>query len=238
MTVYRALHELEKQNLIIRTVGGAMLRPASEYSSKLTDRQLVEADVKHLIGMAASKYINEHETVIFDAGTTVLEVAKAIPNLMQLTVVTNSLLTATILGQYPHVTVMMPSGVYHAETGSLLGPYTNQFIQEIHADTLLLSTAALSIEDGLTNFSMNSVTVKRAMIERVRRVILVADYTKFCRNALITVAPLHRVDILISDDRMPIDLQQRIRQLGIELVLVPSDTHATISYPDPLDHAE
>lgn len=224
MTIYRDLQELEAQNLIIRTVGGAMIRPNLQYGRRWSERLQEQSYVKQLIGKKAAKELSPGQMVIFDAGTTVLEVARHLPNDSYLTAVTNSLPTAAVLGEKDHVQVLVPGGEYHADTGSILGGFTTSFLNQINADVLVLSTAAVDVDQGLSNFSMDSVAVKRVMIARARRVILVCDFSKFQQSALITVAPLAAVDTIITDDRMPEAMRQRVRKLGVDLLLV--------SYPD------
>jgi DeoR family transcriptional regulator of aga operon len=222
MTIYRDLQHLEAQGLIIRTVGGAMIRPTLQYGRRWSERLREQAGVKRRLGAAAAALLRDRETVIFDAGTTVLEVARHLNRGLTLTAVTNSLPTAATLGEYEHVTVLMPGGQLSPDTASLLGPAAVNFLADINADTVVLSTAAVSLEDGLTNFSMDSVAIKRVMIARARRVILVVDYTKFEQHAMITVEPIDCVDHLVSDSRMPDTLRARLEERGIRVTLVPA----------------
>ena len=226
MTIYRDLQQLERQGRVIRTVGGAMIRPTLQYGPRWSERFQKQADVKRRLGAAAAALLREGETVLLDAGTTILEVAHHVSASSHLTVVTNSLPAAAALGECAGITVLMPGGEYHAETASLLGPVATNFLRDIHADTLLLSTAAVSLDQGLTNFSMDSVAMKRAMIAQARRVILVADYTKFRQQALMTVAPITAVHILLTDTRLPLSIRHRLEQLGIQLLLVPDNEEA------------
>ncbi len=221
MTIYRDLQSLEERNLIIRTTGGAIIRPNLQYGRKWAERLKEEPEVKRLLGSQVASLLEPKQVVILDAGTTVLEVARHIPNDLPLTAITNSLPTAAALGEKAMVQVLVTAGEYQPDTASLLGHFTTAFLDQINADVVILSTAVVNVDHGLSNFSVDSVAAKRTMISRVRKVILVTDFTKFQESALITVAPLESIDILVSDDRMPTEVQKKIRKFGVELILVP-----------------
>lgn len=221
MTIYRDLQNLETQDLIIRTTGGAMIKPSLQYGRGWSERLQEQPLVKELLGRHVASLMEPNQVVIFDAGTTVLEVARRIPTHLQLTAITNSLPTATALGEKPHVTVLLAGGQFRPDTASVLGPLTTSFLNQINADIAILSTAAVSLEQGLSNFSLDSVAAKRTMMERARKTILVCDFSKFQQSALITVASLHKVHTMVTDDRMPESMCEKIRQEGVELILVP-----------------
>lgn len=221
MTIYRDLQALETQDLIIRTTGGAMIKPSLQYGRGWSERLQEQPVVKELLGRQVAALVEPNQVVIFDAGTTVLEVARHIPTHLRLTAVTNSLPTATVLGEKPHVTVLLAGGQFRPNTASVLGPLTTSFLNQINADIAILSTAAVNLEQGLSNFSLDSVAAKRTMIARARKTILVCDFSKFQQSALITVSSLRTVHTMVTDDRMPESMREQIQQEGVELILVP-----------------
>ncbi len=221
MTIYRDLQALEERNMIIRTTGGAMIRPHLQYGPGWAERLNEQPMVKQAIGAKAAELLEAHQVVIFDAGTTVLEVARRIPNDLPLTAITNSLPAAAALGEKNAVQVLVTAGEYRSDTASLLGHFTTGFLEQLNADVVVLSSAVVNVAEGLSNFSVDSVAVKRTMIARARKVMLVIDFSKFQQSALITVAPLDSIHVLVSDDRMPLEMQDRILQRGIQLILVP-----------------
>ena len=221
MTIYRDLQALEAQTRIIRTNGGAMIRQNLQYGRGWLERLQEQSFVKQLLGQRVAALVKPGQVVIFDAGTTVLEVARHIPDDMRLTVVTNSLPAVAALGEKKNIDVLLAGGQFRPDTASVLGSFTTAFLNQINADVVVLSTAVVNLEHGLSNFSMDSVAVKRTMITRARRVILVCDFSKFQPSALITVAPLTQVHTLVTDDRLPESMRQQIRNAGVELILIP-----------------
>ncbi|NMP21389.1 DeoR/GlpR family DNA-binding transcription regulator [Sulfobacillus harzensis] len=227
MTIYRDLQALEERNLVIRTSGGAIIRPNLQYGRGWAERLKEQPMVKQALGAKTAQLLEPHQVVIFDAGTTVLEVARRIPNDLPLTAITNSLPAAAALGEKERVQVLVTAGEYRTDTASLLGHFTTDFLEQLNADVVVLSAAVVNVAEGLSNFSVDSVAVKRTMIARARQVILVTDFSKFQQSALITVAPLESIDVLVSDDRMPEDMQDEIRQRGVRLILVPYEVSPT-----------
>lgn len=234
MTIYRDLQDLESRQLIIRTVGGAMIRPNTQFGKRWSERNGPQSSIKQKLGLATAALLQAGQTVIFDAGTTILEVARHVPPDMSLTAVTNSLPTAAVLGEMEQVRVLIPGGQYNPTTGSILGIFSTTFLKQINADICLLSTASMHIEQGLGNFSMESVAVKRTMIARSKKVILVGDYSKFQQTALLTVAPIDAVHVVVTDDRMPQKEHERLDQMGIQTITVPYSSSESTDW-SPVD---
>lgn len=89
------------------------------YGRQCTDLNL---DEKRRIGRAAARLVNPHETILLDAGTTVMEMAKSLPNDLPLTVVTNALNVAIQVGTLPNARVIVLGGSLIRETISTIGP--------------------------------------------------------------------------------------------------------------------
>lgn len=221
MTIYRDLRWLANEGLIIRTAGGAIISPGPEYGRRWKERVHQQSHTKARLGAVTAGMLQDGETVIFDAGTTVLEVARHLIPGRHLITVTNSLPTAATLQEHEHVIVIMPGGQLYPDVMSLLGASAMKFFEDVHADTLVLSASAVSIAQGLMNASLDLAVMERVMLQQAQRVILVTDYTKFQRFAKFTVSPIQSVDYLVCDDRMPFTVQKRLEEQGIHVKLVP-----------------
>lgn len=220
MTIYRDLQELEKRQSIIRTVGGAIIRPGSKKGYSWVDREESARPVKDVIGQEAASLIQDNEIVLLDAGTTVLAVARALREQSPLTIVTHSIPIIILQGNNPNRKLLIPGGQYQPETHSIVGPYVMDFLNDINADTLVMSASAVGVDLGLANVFMDSVAIQRTMIQRARRIILVADYSKFEKTAPMAIVPLSAVDVVVTDSRMPELLRQEIRDMGLDLIIV------------------
>lgn len=177
MAIYRDVQALERRNMVIRTTSGAMIRPHLQYDRGWAERLKEQPLVKQAPGAKVAELLAPHQVVIFDAGITVLEVARRIPNDLPLTTITNSLLpTGAALGEKDKVQVLVTAGEYRADAASLMGYFTTEFLGQLNADVVVLSSAVVNIAQSLSNFKMDSMAVKRMMIVRVRHVVLVTDF--------------------------------------------------------------
>ena len=182
MTIYRDLQALEAQTRIIRTNGGAMIRQNLQYGRGWLERLQEQSFVKQLLGQRVAALLKPGQVVIFDAGTTVLEVARHIPDDMRLTVVTNSLPAVAALGEKKNIDVLLAGGQFRPDTASVLGSFTTAFLNQINADVVVLSTAVVNLEHGLSNFSMDSVAVTCAKCDFSLRFFEISALSPYHRS--------------------------------------------------------
>lgn len=222
VTIRNDLEQLEKQGQLVRDRGGAIAAGPSPVRSLLgiDQRAVLNLDAKQRIGHAAAQRVNPGDTIILDAGTTVIEAARLIGKISPLTVVTNALNVALELGAHSSARVIFLGGMLNREASSTIGPQLEQQLGELVAQKLFLGTQAFDGEHGLTDSTSEIAQVKRAMINAAREVILLTDSSKWHHAGFIKVAPLTELDAIITDEGLPAEARAAIDALGIELVLV------------------
>jgi DeoR/GlpR family transcriptional regulator of sugar metabolism len=199
VTVRQDLEKLEADDLIIREHGGAFLKSIEDQVSSLSLMNRDNMDKKALIGKKAAELIENGEVIIMDSGSTTTEIAKNIVNRRNLTVITNALNIAMLLGSHPGIEVMMTGGEFKPPTLSLTGQKAADFLADIHVDKLFLATAGISLKSGLTYPSISDLVVKKAMIDAADTVYLVADSTKVGKPSLASLGALSLIHYLITD---------------------------------------
>jgi DeoR/GlpR family transcriptional regulator of sugar metabolism len=162
--------------------------------------------------------VDDGETVILDAGSTVMEMARNMVARKSLTVVTTGLNIAAQVGSVPGVHVLVAGGFLSRETVSTVGTMAERDLENLIVDKLFLSAQAFNAESGLTDVSLEVARVKAAMIRSARRIILLADSSKWGLSMFAKIAPLPEIDVLITDDHLPKAARKTIRHLNIELV--------------------
>lgn len=227
-TIRRDLDQLEKRRVLARAHGGAALLAQSaaifEPAPDLAE-QLARAE-KRLIGAAAADLLDTGESVIFDSGSTVRWAAQAVmARAIPLTAVTNDLGIAQVLAQSETIRVLVSGGAVRYGSLSLTGDPGHDFLAGLHVDTLLLGTHTISGR-VITDTSVEIAAMKRAMIRAARRVVLLADSTKFRAPAFCTICDLGEIDVLVTDDRAdPGDLDAaRAEGVTVSLVSTPRAT--------------
>lgn len=178
----------------------------------------VEA-MKQAIGQTAARYVHEGDTIILDAGRTTAHLARALRGRQGITVITNSLPVLNLLRDEPGITVVASGGVLRRETNALVGPGAEATFRELRADRAFISVTGLSLTFGLSNTNIAEATVKQAMLAAAREVILLADYSKIGSESLVKIAPLERIQRLITDGGISAHDRLAFTQRGIEVSL-------------------
>jgi DeoR/GlpR family transcriptional regulator of sugar metabolism len=218
-TIRQDLEKLEQDNLIIREHGGAYIKDYTGQVETLTLTHTEQLQQKKKIGEKAATYVHNGDTLIIDSGSTTTGFARHIKNRKELTVVTNALNIALIIGAEPTNEVIMTGGRFKAPTLSLTGETAAELFPRINADKLFLATRGFSIEFGLTYPGFSDLPVKKAMLDSAKTVILLADSTKIEVTAFASLGELDRVDLLITDDGISNEQRRLLEDTGMEVVI-------------------
>ena len=202
-TVRRDLDELDRDGDVRRSHGGAVTVERTTFEFRFEDRRWHNSKEKSRIGEYAAGMLEAEQSVIFDSSSTVFAAAEALGRrALEITAVTNDVGVASVLAEIPGVNVVVPGGEIRDGSFTLLGPYTQGFLNGLHVDVALLGIHAIT-DDVLSDSSLAVVEAKRAMMRAARRVVLLADHSKFRPPAFFQVARLDEVDDLVTDDRVP-----------------------------------
>lgn len=219
-TVRRDLTALERRGMLRRVHGGAI--PVERFGSELdvADRQGHAASEKDRIARAALDELPDGGSIILDAGTTTVRLAELLPTDRELTVVTHSIPVAGILVNRPRITLHVLGGIVRGRTLAAVGEWTKTQVSELFADVAFMGTNGISVERGLTTPDIVEASVKRALMDAARRVVVLADHTKFGREDFALVAPLATIDTVITDVGLDVELAEDIENAGPRVVIV------------------
>ncbi|MBU2515520.1 DeoR/GlpR family DNA-binding transcription regulator [bacterium] len=218
-TIRQDLEKLEADNHITREHGGAQIKDFSTKVRSLSLHHMVNMDKKAAIGVKAAEFIEERDSIVLDSGSTTTEIAKNILEKKNITVVTNSLNIALLLGSNPSITVIVTGGEFKAPTLSLTGEKAAEFFEQIHISKLFLAVGAVSISGGLTFPGFNDINVKRAMINSAEKIYLVADSQKIGKTMLAPLCDVEKVDAFIVDQDIKPEDKAAFEAKGIEVIV-------------------
>ncbi len=217
VTIRSDLARLEQEGFARRTHGGAVLARGTRFERPFAEQEARFREEKQRIGAAAAALIEDGDTIILDVGTTTTEIARHLPPVTNLVVVTSALNIALELERHPGVTVVVTGGTLRPMQHSLVNPLATILLAQINADKLFLGCNGVSADKGITNSNLQEAEVKRAMIAAAKRVIVVADSSKIGAVAAAHVAPISVVHQLITDDHADEAEVERLRQRGIDV---------------------
>ena len=202
VTIRQDLERLEKEGFVMREHGGAYLKNIDMNVRNLQLQAQGNIEEKMAIARKAVEFIHDGDTIILDSGSTTTEISKIISEFKNLTVITNALNIALILGAQTGINVIVTGGEFKAPTLSLTGQKAADFFQNLHVDRLFLATAGIALISGLTYPGISDICVKRAMIESADEIYLVADSTKIGKNSFASLGALSLINYLITDSNI------------------------------------
>lgn len=210
-TVRRDIAELSAQGLLQKSYGGASPR-APGAQSVLDERQREHVDERRQMAQLAAKRVTDGQTLMIDAGATMMEFARALTlSRVTATVLTNSLQVAMILGASDRVRVVMTPGDYMNAEAALTGTATCDFLRGFNVDACFLGASALD-ETGVSEAIAGFAEVKRAMLDQSRAAHFLIDASKFGKRHLTQVTPLEHLGHLITDAAPKDPLALALRQ--------------------------
>jgi DeoR/GlpR family transcriptional regulator of sugar metabolism len=238
VTIRKDLAVLEAAHRVVRTHGGAVAIDQSRPEVAFELRERLQTDEKELIGAAAAQLVHDGESIVMDASTTALAVArhlKARGGWSQLTVITNGLRIASELAGYPGIIVLMLGGRVRWEALSVVGQLGDGLFSRINVQTAFLGAAGFTPESGLADATDEEAQIKRSMVAAARQVIAIVDHTKWERAAFATFCSIDRIDLVITDQGAPATMVEALRTSGIEVRLIGSDRRSERAAADGAD---
>jgi DeoR family transcriptional regulator, aga operon transcriptional repressor len=205
-SIRRDLTRLEKQGLVYRTHGGAMLTGKAVYEPFRFDasfqvREDRFAAEKQRIAHAAAALVKEHETIGLAAGTTTTLIARQLQHRRGIHIVTNAVNIGMELSSVTALDATLTGGAMRWPGAfSLVGPAAIETLNMFVLDRLFLSVTGMDPEHGATMIEPEEAAVFRVMVRQAREVVVVADSSKMGMVSPAVICPPRDVDMLITDD--------------------------------------
>jgi DeoR/GlpR family transcriptional regulator of sugar metabolism len=227
MTVRRDIRRLERDGFLKRTYGGATAHLTRSLDLAFNARALHSSREKRIIGITAAGLIGDATTIYVGIGTTVEQFARYLPARPEITVVTASVVAASLLGTRPVRTVIVGGLVRHDEL-TCVGPIATDSLGRYRFDLAVIGASGVSPTWGITEGAEEDAEVNRIAMARSGRTIVLAHGEKIGHTAASVVAPVRDIDTLVTDASAPPDEQRRIRELGVRIVIAAAATSGTV----------
>lgn len=216
-TVRRDLEFLEKEGVLERVYGGAV-RKSFINSEPVYKRRLdTSRSEKALIAAEAQKFIDKDDTIFFDIGTTVGLIAERVEKGKNITAFTNSLRTAIALAERDFK-VFLPGGQLRCDELSVSGSISERNMDCFNIDKAFIGVGGIS-KDGITDFVESEASLRKRIIQNARKVIVVADHTKFAVRAMCNICGAADIDVLITDEKAPRKILKELENQGVKIVI-------------------
>ncbi len=221
-TIRRDINRLTEASLLRRYHGGAGL-PSSVENIAYNQRQVLNIDGKKRIAELVAGQVQNGQSLIINIGTTNEEIARALLQHERLSVITNNLNVAAILADNAAHEVIVAGGIVRARDRAIIGEATSDFIRQFRVDIGIIGISSIEANGTLRDFDYREVKVAQTIIEQSRQVWLVADHTKFGREALVRLGHIDQIDALFTDMEPPAELMHLLAELNIPVYIGRSD---------------
>ena len=214
-TIRRDLNELADAGRIIKVHGGAL---SKSFHNSFNGTEVYSQAEKRLIAQKALKIIQDGMFIFTTGGTTILELARALPENLRATFFTGSLPAAFEYVQHPHIDVVLIGDRLSKNSRITVGGAAISQIRHVKADLCFLGTNAIDLHEGLTDNDLEVVQIKRAMIESSSKVVSLSISEKVNTVQRLKVCSATDVDVLITELHPHNEMLKPYRTAGIEVL--------------------
>lgn len=201
VTIRKDLTLLEEMGHLIRTRGGAIPAAKDEFLRPISLRRTEHREEKLAIAKKAKEFIREGDTLYLDSGSTTQTLASLLGDI-SLRIVTNSVDIVLTLEKAPSIAVHCVGGSYRKDAGSFIGPLALDGLKTFRIDICFMGTSGFSPDGALSSQNIFESEIKREAIRIAKRKVLLADSSKFGKEAFSVFARLEDIDVLVSDRKL------------------------------------
>jgi DeoR/GlpR family transcriptional regulator of sugar metabolism len=222
MTIRRDLEALAERGLVDKVHGGATVAgPGSTEEPGFDAKSVRQRTEKSAIAERAAQLVEPGTAVALSAGTTTAALASLLLDVPGLTIVTNSIPVADALYRSGRSdqTVVLTGGI-RTPSDALAGPVAEAAIASLNVDVLFLGVHGMSPRTGFTTPNLMEAGTNRLLVAASRRLVVLADHTKWETVGIATIAPLEDADVLITDSRLPPEVRAQLGEHVGELIVV------------------
>lgn len=221
-TLRRDLEILEKQGIIERTHGGAMISHRMQNEPAFSASTETFSGEKELIGATAASLVESRDTIFINFGTTNTQVARSLKNrtdLTDVTVITNNISVVLELQNESAFNIICLGGHYRSHSNSLVGALTLKGIDGIYASKAFIGVDGISLKYGCTTPVETDAEISQKMIENTNgQIIVVADNSKWGVVSNYRVVDLERISMLVTDNKLSSDARKTLDEMPIQVL--------------------
>ncbi|WP_026699821.1 DeoR/GlpR family DNA-binding transcription regulator [Salibacterium aidingense] len=219
-TIRRDINELAQTNVIKKVYGGVIYNSSSSTTTAYEERNISHYAEKKNIGKHCSRYIEQHDIVYIDSGTTTHFVLDSLSQDIEFTLITNSLEVLNKAVSYPNVHIMIIGETYKRSTKSFTGITDDETITKFNINKAFMSATAFSMNNGASNSDLLENRIKKIVCERANEVYLLIDSSKFGKSSLFTYSHLEDISVIITDQNMDQAYADQIKKANKTIVMV------------------
>ena len=217
-TIRRDLEKLENDGFAIKSYGGAVINENANVDLPFNIRKKRNVISKQKIAEVISSRIKNGTSIMLDASSTAVYIAKALKERKNLTLITNSIEILIEMFDTPNVNVLSTGGAMREGSFALVGPQTDKMLNSYHVDMAIVSAKGFNLETGLTDTEELHANNKKTMLHAGREKILAVDSSKFGKTAFTEIGTLEDISMVVTDAKPDEVWLQAFKEYGIECI--------------------
>ena len=217
-TIRRDLEKLENDGFAIKSYGGAVINENANVDLPFNIRKKRNVISKQKIAEVISSRIKDGTSIMLDASSTAVYIAKALKERKNLTLITNSIEILIEMFDTPNVNVLSTGGAMREGSFALVGPQTDKMLNSYHVDMAIVSAKGFDLETGLTDTEELHANNKKTMLTRAKEKILAVDSSKFGKTAFTEIGTLEDISMVVTDAKPDEVWLQAFKEYGIECI--------------------
>jgi DeoR/GlpR family transcriptional regulator of sugar metabolism len=219
-TVRNDFTALSDQGHLVRVRGGAQVGDESHgQNAAFTARASVNTEKKESIARRAAELIEDGDSILLDASSTVYHMAHYLQDRRNLRVITNGIEVGRELAQNPYNTVILVGGLLAFDGNSITGLMSDFFLKDLHVKKAFVSCSGFTVKEGLTEVNIHEVQLKRRMIDCAGLVYALVDSSKFGKIDLTLFALGSQIEHLFTDSDLAPEWEKQVTESGIPFTL-------------------
>ena len=199
-TIRRDLERMEKDGLVTKSYGGAILNENNNIDLPFNVRKNRNVSGKQKIAELIAAQINDGDHIMLDASSTAVFIAKAIKSKKNITLITNSIEILIELNDVENWHILSTGGILKQGSLALVGPHTDKMIHSFHVDKAIISCKGIDLDKGFTDSSEMHAETKSTMLECANEKILAVDSSKFDKISFTKIDDLNHVTKIVTDE--------------------------------------
>ncbi len=201
-TIRRDIDELVARGIIVKHYGGVSINNKSSNTLiGFEDRNTIRKAEKQKISRLAASFVEDNDIIFIDAGTTTMYMPEYIKD-KNITVVTNNIYVIFKLFNVENINLIVLGGEVDKRTNSITGYHAINFLQNLNITKSFIASSGISLDSGLTNYTVIEAEIKRHCLETSNKTFLLVDNSKFGQSSLVKYGKISQVDMIITDQQL------------------------------------
>ena len=196
-TIRRDIQQLAEEGKVIKFHGGAL--SPSFHNTYTSSEDVYAYQQKKIIAKKAVSLIKNGMFVLTTGGTTIIEMARALPLELKATFISGSIPALSEYILHPNIEVIAIGDKISKDSKITIGSDAISKIKELKVDLCILGISAINLENGVSDNDWEIVQIKKAMVESAGRLVCLTIAEKVNSQQPIQVCDIKKIDTLITE---------------------------------------